>query len=274
VVEVQTRYVTRVYRRHAEPARDWKAAAIVGPPESKRLAMTLPAEGERWIVLLGGVNGEVAPTDDAGMLEFARSFESPVIADVIASSEPLGAPVIHRFPASQRRHVEKLRRFPLGWVLLGDAVSSFNPIYGQGMTSAALQAEALGAALDRAGGVTRAFSRRYFKVASKTVAAPWSIAVGGDFVYEGTTGKKPPGTDVLNRYMDRVNVAAQHDDAVALRVNEVISLVRGPGSLLTPAFVLRVLRSGRRARARSVSLDTSAGSRTSSAATGGVRTGT
>jgi 2-polyprenyl-6-methoxyphenol hydroxylase-like FAD-dependent oxidoreductase len=248
-VEVDTRYVSRVYRRTQLPLRDWEAAAVVGEPATKRLAMLLPMEGDRWILAMAGMNGESAPTDDEGMLAYARTFESPVIAEVIAASEPLGEPVTHRFPANQRRHVERLRRYPLGWVLLGDAVCSFDPIYGQGMTSAALQAEALGAHLDRAGAVDRRFARTYFRAVAKIVNTPWSIAVGGDFVYEGTTGKKPFGTDVLNRYMDRVVKAGQHDDQVVIRLNEVIALLRGPQTLMAPAFMLRVLRAARRSSA-------------------------
>jgi 2-polyprenyl-6-methoxyphenol hydroxylase-like FAD-dependent oxidoreductase len=72
-------------------------------------------------------------------------------------------------------------------VLLGDAVCSFNPIYGQGMTTAAQQADALARQLDWAGAIDRSFARAYFKAASRTVATPWSIAVGGDFVYGQTT---------------------------------------------------------------------------------------
>jgi 2-polyprenyl-6-methoxyphenol hydroxylase-like FAD-dependent oxidoreductase len=246
VVTVDTRYVTRILRRSDEPARDWKAAAVIGSPESKRLAMALPVEGSRWLLVLGGLNGERAPTDRDGMLRYARSLDSPVIADILEVSEPIGEVVTHRFPSSQRRHVERLRRFPAGWVMIGDAISCFNPIYGQGMTSAIQQADALGAELDRAGAVTRPFARRYFKAASKVVAVPWSIAVGGDFVYDATTGKKPLGTELLNRYMERVYVASQHDDAVMIRTSEVIALLRNPASLLAPGFVARVLRRARR----------------------------
>jgi 2-polyprenyl-6-methoxyphenol hydroxylase-like FAD-dependent oxidoreductase len=241
VVEVGTRYVTQVYRRTEQPTRDWKVAAVVDDPAAKRLAMALPFEGDRWFVLFGGINGEVAPTDPVEALAYARSFPSPVIAELIEASEPVGEAVTHRFPANQRRHVERLRRFPLGWVPLGDAVCSFNPIYGQGMTSAAQQAQALGAQLDRSGAVDGAFARRYFRAASRIVATPWSIAVGGDFVYDGTTGKKPAGTDLINRYLERGNVAAQHDDVVSRRMTEVLAMVRRPEALLAPPFVARVL---------------------------------
>jgi 2-polyprenyl-6-methoxyphenol hydroxylase-like FAD-dependent oxidoreductase len=246
VVEVNTRYVTQLYRRSPAPNMEWKAAAVIDEPRTKRLAMALPQEGERWIVLFGGLGGKSAPLDDADRLAYARSFPSPVIAEIMATAEPIGGPVTHRFPSNQRRHVERLRRFRLGWVPIGDAVCSFDPIYGQGMTVAALQAQALGAALDRAGAVDRAFARRYFRAAGRVVTTSWSIAVGGDFGYESTRGRKPVGTDAVNRYMDKVVIAAQHDDAVALRMNEVLAMVRGPGTLLTPAFVVRVLRLARR----------------------------
>ena len=249
VVEVDTRYVSRVYRRVDTPARDWKAAAVIGDPDSKRLAMLLPMEGDRWIVTVAGVNGESAPTDPDAMLAYARTLESPVIAEVMEMSEPLTDPVTHRFPANQRRHIERMRRFPLGWVPIGDAVCSFNPIYGQGMTTAALQAQALGQQLDRAGRIDRSFARAYFKAAGRTVSTPWSIAVGGDFVYKGTTGKKPFGTAAVNRYMDRVIIAGQHDDEVVIRLNETLSLLRSPQTLMAPAFMFRVLRAARRGAA-------------------------
>jgi 2-polyprenyl-6-methoxyphenol hydroxylase-like FAD-dependent oxidoreductase len=238
--------VSRVYRRTDLPVRDWKAAAVIGDPATKRLAMLLPMEDERWILTIVGVNGESVPTEDPAMRAYARTLESPVIAEVMAASDPLSEPVTHRFPASQRRHVERLRRFPLGWVLLGDAVCSFDPIYGQGMTVAAQQAEALGLHLDRSGAIDRSFARSYFRAASRIVKTPWSIAVGGDFAYEGTTGKKPFGTDLVNRYMDRVVKAGQYDDQVVIRVNEALALLRSPQTLMAPAFVLRVLRAARR----------------------------
>jgi 2-polyprenyl-6-methoxyphenol hydroxylase-like FAD-dependent oxidoreductase len=245
-VEVDTRYLTQELRRTEAPHRDWKVAGVIDDPATKRLAMALPVEGDRWLLLFGGVHGETAPTGDDQRLEYARTLPSPVIADILEASEPLGEPVTHRFPSSQRRHVERLKRFPLGWVLLGDAIGSFNPIYGQGMTAAAQQAAALDAALDRSGAIDRSFARQYFKAASRIVNTAWSTAVGGDSAYAETKGPKPPGTTLINRYMDRVIVAAQHDDTVALRFNEVVAMVRRPESLMAPRFMLRVRRASRR----------------------------
>ncbi|MGW5851264.1 FAD-dependent oxidoreductase [Streptomyces sp. NPDC055254] len=247
-VGVDIHYASRVYRRDeaGAAARDWKAAVVTGAPSLRRWAMALPQEGARWIVGLVGVNGEVPPADEDGRLAFARSLDSPVVADLMAGSEPLTEPVADRFPENRRRHVERLRRFPSGWVLLGDAVAELDPVHGQGMTSAARQAVVLGDCLDHTGTIGHAFGRRYFDAVARTVAAPWSLAVGGDFAYAGTTGPKPAGTDLFNRYLERVARAARHDDAVSIRFGEVAGLVRRPEWLLAPAFVLRVLRSSRR----------------------------
>ena len=246
VVQVDTKYVSKVYRRGDDSFVDWKAAAVIDEPASKRLAMVLPIEDNRWILTLVGINGASAPAEPDAMLDYARSFPSQDIAHVMATCEPLTDAVVHRFVANNRRRVERLRRFPLGWVMLGDAVCSFDPIYGQGLTAAAQQAAELGRQLDRHCAVDHSFARAYFKAAAQIVNVPWSIAVGGDFVYEGTTGKKPFGTDRVNRYMDRVIQAGQHDDDVVIRFNETMCLLRNPQSLMAPAFVLRVLRASRR----------------------------
>ena len=245
-VEVGIRYVTQVYERSDRPERDWKAIFVVGDPSTRRMAAAVPFEGDRWFVLLSGMNGEQPPTDRFEALEWVRSLDSPAVAEVMEASQPIGEPVTHRFPTEQRRHFDKLRDYPLGWLPLGDAVCSFNPLYGQGMTVAAQQAKALGDELDRRGTVDRALARRYFRAVRRVVEDPWQIAVGGDFAYEAATGPKPPGTYQIGRYMGRLAVAAQHDDLIALRLKEVASLERSPRSLLSPRVAFRGLRGARR----------------------------
>lgn len=257
VVRVDIRYVTQVYARTDLPSRDWKAAFVIGTPASRQLAAAVPFEGDRWFVLLGGVNGEMAPTDREAAIAYARSLASPVVAEVMESSEPIGEPVTFRFPSNQRRHVERLRRFPTGWLPVGDAVCTFNPLYGQGMTCAARQAQMMAEQLDRSGTVSRSLSRRYFRGVARQVAGPWKLAVGGDFAYPDTEGPKPPGTDRVNRYLARATVAAQRDDEVSLRLRSVAALAAPPASLLTPGVVRRVLRASRQGPTGSVRLSRS-----------------
>jgi 2-polyprenyl-6-methoxyphenol hydroxylase-like FAD-dependent oxidoreductase len=128
-------------------------------------------------------------------------------------------------------------------VLLGDAVCSFNPTYGQGMSTAALQAEALGRALDMWPTLDPRFVKAFYKKAAKAITPAWQLTTGADFALPATVGPKAPGTDLLNRYMPYVFRASE---TVALRVIEVTTLLRPPQSLLTPRMMVAVFRASRR----------------------------
>ncbi len=242
VVTIDMGYASRIFRRDPSVERDWGVALVMAPPPSGRQGVVFPLEGGRWMVTLAGFHGDHPPRDAEGFLAFARSLPSPVVAEIIESSEALGEAVTHRLPSNQRRHVERLRSVPGGLVMLGDAVCSFNPVYGQGMSSATLQAEALGQALDAVPTVDDRFVRLFYKRAAKAIAAPWQLSTGADFSLPATTGPKAPGTDIINRYMAKVLQASQVSEEICLRLLEVTTLLRPPRDLLTPAMIVKVNR--------------------------------
>jgi 2-polyprenyl-6-methoxyphenol hydroxylase-like FAD-dependent oxidoreductase len=246
-VHMDMTYATRLYRRTAGrlPDGTW-IVTISDPGQSRRLAVAFPIEGDRWIVTLAGFHGDNAPADDAGYLAFAESLPTDEVAGVIRDEEPAGEIVTNRLPSSQWRHFEKVKRHPSRFLAIGDAICSFNPIYGQGMSSAALQAMALGTCLDRYGPATGGLPRRFYHATAKIIANPWAIAAGGDFCYRQTTGPKPPLVDPLNRYVKKAVIAAQHDPDVATAIYQVQNLLAPPPSLMKPAVMMRVLRSARK----------------------------
>ena len=246
-VHMNMTYATRLYHRTAGrlPDGTW-IVTISDPDQSGRLGVAFPIEGDRWIVTLAGFHGDGAPADDAGYLAFAESLPTGEVAGIIADEKPAGEIVTHRLPSSQWRHLEKVKRHPLRFLAMGDAVCSFNPIYGQGMSTAALQAVALGTCMDRYGPASEGLPRRFYHAAAKIIANPWAIAAGGDFCYPQTTGPRPPLVDGLNRYVKRAVIAAQHDPAVATAMYEVQNLLAPPPSLMKPPVMMRVLRSARK----------------------------
>ncbi len=211
------------------------------PPVSFRGAAVLPVEGDRWMVTLAGVHGDAPGTSESEVLAFARSLLSPAVGQLIEQVGPLSSVASYRFPASQRRHYEKVRDLLPGFVTLGDAACSFNPIYGQGMSCAALQADALGAVVRQVDLRSADLPREFHRRAARIIDAPWAIAVGADFLHPQTVGPKARGTDQVNRYVLRVIKGSHTSVRLARSFNGVLNLVEPTTSLARPSVVARVL---------------------------------
>jgi 2-polyprenyl-6-methoxyphenol hydroxylase-like FAD-dependent oxidoreductase len=234
-------------RRPDDPFSNDYIVTIPIAPEGKRLGVCFPVEGNRWIVTLGSFFGDTAPTDDAGYLAFAETLANDDIAQLLRVASPASDLVTHKLNSSRRRQVHKLTDPPAGYAMLGDTIASFNPIYGQGMSSASLQAMALAKILDDAGGAAcdRSVVRRFYKQAAKVVNNPWQITAGGDFSYPETAGKKAPGTDAINRYITKVQRATHTSPEVTDAMLAVQNLVAPPPSLMKPAMMRKVLRAAK-----------------------------
>lgn len=241
-VEVGVGYATRIYERDPNEA-DTKRWSLITPtpPHEKRGGGAVSIEGDRRLVGLYGMAGDHPPADEDGFRAFARSLPVRDVHDLIESARPVTNIVSHKFPASLRRRYERVGRFPGGFVVAGDALASFNPVYAQGMTSAALQVEALTALLSRGVPLDR-LSRPYFRAAASVVDRLWRLAVGEDFRYPETVGRKRPGTDLLNAYVLRVHRATHHDPVVCRAFLRVMHVIEPPSSLLRPDIVARVVR--------------------------------
>ncbi|MEU8772599.1 FAD-dependent monooxygenase [Streptomyces sp. NPDC048606] len=236
-------YSSRYYAAPKDPARRWHGMYVQGRPDSPRGGVLVALDGDRWLVTLIG-NGEHAPPTKAdGFLEFTRGLRSPALHDAIRDAEPLSEPTGFRGTANEWRHYERLEDGPDGLLVVGDAACRFNPVYGHGMTVAALGADALdraltGLALERVPAATRTLQRRTAEAAS----VAWQIATSEDLRYPGTEGPPPDrATRFLQGYMSRVMVGANTDPAISAAFFGVLSLSAPPNTLLAPWTVLRVL---------------------------------
>ncbi|MFV2017883.1 NAD(P)/FAD-dependent oxidoreductase [Micromonospora sp. LOL_023] len=168
-VRIDMAYASQVVGRGLDDLDGTAAVVLDDLTGGYRLGLMMPLEGERWMITLGARHGEVPPSDPAEYEAFARSLPSPTIAEVLARAQPLSPVRTCRIPTDQRRHVERLDRIPPGFLVLGDAIRSANPIYFQGVTSAALQARALSQALDRHGTASPELPRDFYRQVGEVV---------------------------------------------------------------------------------------------------------
>jgi 2-polyprenyl-6-methoxyphenol hydroxylase-like FAD-dependent oxidoreductase len=238
-VKVDVGYATRIFERRPGEFFDSMGAFIAStPPAGTRFAAVLAAEGRRWVVTLSGVLGDHPPTHERGWVAFAASLPVPAVRELVTTALPLSDIATYRFPANQRRLYERMKRFPSGYLVIGDAVCSFNPIYAQGMSVAATEAQALGEAV-QAG--IEGLGQRFYARARTIVDIPWTIATGEDLRFPQIEGPRPPGFRLVNRYLERVHAAASDDQVVCRRFFDVLNLLAPPASLMSPSIACRVL---------------------------------
>ncbi|HEY8878703.1 MAG TPA: monooxygenase [Roseateles sp.] len=206
------------------------------------LAQEPGADGvPRWVAGVGGFAGDHAAATLEALRERARDIGSPELVKVTHEGEVIGDVIRYQMPHSQRRRYEALTAFPAGFLVMGDALTSFNPIYGQGMTVAACEALALRAVL--AAGEAR-LARRFFRAAARVIDIPWQLAVGGDLSLDVVPGRRPLPLRVVNAYVARIYRVAPRDAVVSEAFQRVVHMLAPPQSLFAPRLLWRVLVKG------------------------------
>lgn len=248
VINAHLGYASRWYEPLA-PAGEPQSPVLLmlKAPDVPRGGVVCPVEDGRWVVTLSGTGGVCPPTDEAGFVEFAARAAQPDLAQAIGTARPVTGIFGYRRTENRWRHFERLRRWPEGFIVLGDALCTFNPVYGQGMSVLALSSEALakwlGGQSDRlrrgkpvVG--THACQRRFKRI----LGVPWMLATGEDFRWPRTEGARPGAwLRLMHRYMDHVIALASADRCICADFLRVLHLVAKPYILFRPRTLGRVL---------------------------------
>ena len=235
-VAIDVAYATRRLRL---PGGD-KLILITAAPGRPRALFLFAQEHGDWILSVGGYGPDHRPPlDPDGFDAFVATVAPHDVRAALEEAEPLSDPIPYGFPASVRRRYERLRRFPAGLLVCGDAVASFNPTFGQGMTVAAAQAVALRACLEHG---ERRLASRFFAAAARPVAQAWNASTGTDLAQPGVEGRPPLTARALGPYLGRLRATAAQDPAVAEAFIAVSGMREPPSHLLRPGIVARVVR--------------------------------
>lgn len=252
VVNAFLGYASRIYRLPDTFPSDWKAYYVqAAPPQRVRTAIFCPIEGDRGILNLVGSVGDHPPTDEVGFLEFLRtSLPDSQLYDLIQSSEPLSPIRSFRGTENRSRHYEQLAQWPEGLLVLGDAVCSFNPTYGQGMTTSAIGALTLDECLREqrqlhTNGDLTGLGQRFQQRLAKVNELPWTLATTEDCRYpHAEGGKLDKVTQLFQWYIGRVLQLTTYNPQVRLAFMEVTQMLKSPSALFHPKVVFQVLRQG------------------------------
>ncbi|HTQ17032.1 MAG TPA: 2-polyprenyl-6-methoxyphenol hydroxylase-like oxidoreductase [Mycobacterium sp.] len=241
-VVIHLMYVSQLLRMPPELLHE--CGCLVAPVAGRPTGMAmLRYEHDTVMFSVFGMAGNDPPVGCSAMCAFAEKFAPVHVLAAIRAAEPLGEAAQHRFPSSRWRRYDKARLLPEGLLVVGDAVCSFNPIYGQGMTVAALEALELRECLSRG---TTDLPRRFFRATAKPIGRAWQLAAGGDLSLPEIKGTPPLSTRLLSGYIDRLLTAAEYDVAAFEQFLRVAWLVDSPMRLLHPSMMVRAASAKRR----------------------------
>lgn len=217
-------------------------------PHQSRGGVLYRVEGDRWIVCLIGVGRDYPPTDEAGFLDFAQSLSHPSVYEAIKNAQPISPIYGYRRTENRLRHYERLSHFPDNFVVVGDAVCTFNPVYGQGMTVASLGALVLDQCFQqytqhRSNPDLKDLGKHFQKKIALVNKTPWLMATSDDLRWSTTVGDKPNiMTRFLQQYIDKVIFVASKRAEVHQSFIEVIHLIKPTTIFFKPSILWQVIR--------------------------------
>lgn len=241
VMPIDLVYVSQVFKQTNSP-RNWQCLACHPSANSPRGAIIAPIDDEHWIVTLFGYLGQHPTPTSEGVLEFVKTLPVPDIYTTLAEATPAGEALRFGYPQQVFRRYDKLKRFPQGFLVLGDALCSLDPVFGQGMTIACKEAYALDQVLDSAQGQQAAtLAQAFFKQAQKIIDVPWLITQSEALRFKGMPGSRSPKIRFLQWYTDHVFWLSTQSTEIYQAFLDVMHLLAGPEALLRPKVVRGVL---------------------------------
>lgn len=239
---VQVTYAGLPVRLPRGELREFIAFAAPQPSRPRGYAM-FAGQDDTYMLAVQTVAGHRAPSDHASLLNCLSEMAPPHVLAAARCATPLADVTQYRFRSNRWRRYDKLAAMPDGLVVIGDALCNFNPLYGQGMSVAGIEALVLRDCLTRAGA---GLGQRFFRDSAKQIGVAWRAAVNSDLALPQIAGKRPASVRLANAYLNRVFAAAEAEPALIQQFLLSLNMIEPPSRLLRPSMVARVVKASRR----------------------------
>ncbi|RKN23777.1 FAD-dependent oxidoreductase [Micromonospora musae] len=247
---IKLNYATALFKRDEKVSDTWVVVyqTMAGKGRTARIGGINSVENDRWMMLVAGYDDDRPSRDVADFTARCRKHYPEMFGDIAERGEMLGEVITYHQADSRRRDFHKLDRLPAGLVAVGDAVASFNPVYGQGMTSAMLHASCLSAYLRSGPRPHEEPAHAYFDQVRVIVDAAWQISTSADIELPHVDGPYPRGYKLAKWFGNLVFRGSQIDPVLSARLSRVTTMLEHPAALSRPGTLLRALRIGLRHR--------------------------
>jgi 2-polyprenyl-6-methoxyphenol hydroxylase-like FAD-dependent oxidoreductase len=243
-IGVDISYATVVVEIEEGATADWKLVlTLPDPPRGLLHAVAVPTEDGRWIIVIANHSETSAIETWDAFREASRRLITPTLANALRYAQPPDGIRHYRFPVSTWQHFERLPRLPRGVLPLADAFCRFNPIHGQGMTSAAMQARLLQEVCDGAAGdpdPIAAVQAGFMSEIASVLETPWTMSTSADLAFPETRGERPDNFAEARRFEAALFQAAVADPVVHRAVIEVAHLLKPHHRLREPDIAQRI----------------------------------
>jgi 2-polyprenyl-6-methoxyphenol hydroxylase-like FAD-dependent oxidoreductase len=230
VVGTDVHYASAVFELPDGLEGGWKTInTSPGPKRPARGALMAAIEGKQFMVSLGGASDDLAPSDPQGFVEWARGLSTDTIYKALSNGRIARKVRRYNFKDSYRRHFDRMPRFPAGLIAMGDSLCRLNPVYGQGMSVAALEARTLGSSLASVSSGSldvRDLASAFWKQTDELIESAWAMSALLDLLNPATAGERP--ADLMERAMLQwaVNQLSRRDESVHRLTTEIRNLLK------------------------------------------------
>ncbi|MFC0112562.1 FAD-dependent oxidoreductase [Kibdelosporangium aridum] len=242
---IKLNYATALFEYDESITGVWSSVALndadAKTGRAARLGGFNLVEGNRLIMLIAGYGDDRPSRDPRDFTARCRTDFPTIYGDIAEHATMLGDVMTYHQADSRRRDFHLVDRFPAGLIATGDAIASFNPVYGQGMTSALLHASCLAQYLWSQPALDKP-AEEYFDRVRVVVDAAWQISTFADLELPHIAGPRPRGYRSMKWISDQLFMASESDEVLNRRLTYVTTMLAHPRSLMDVNTVFRTLR--------------------------------